>query len=142
MKTWRHNYKSYKITKKTPEYVYNKLADAENRSRMQPTDGWFAKRNYETWEQCEDEFILFLRKSLTSKTLTKREHICQKQRTTATNQKSIACKPLPNKQKREVLKNVRKLKGSNIFVNKYFCFETIQCRKELREKVKQLKSFR
>lgn len=22
---------------------------------MQPTDGWFAKRNYETWEQCEDE---------------------------------------------------------------------------------------
>ena len=40
-------------------------------------------------------------------------------------------KLLPYKQKREILKNVKKLKSSDTFVNEVFCFETVQRRKEL-----------
>ena len=34
----------------------------------------------------------------------------------------------------------RNLKGSNIFINEDFCFETMQLRKELWEEVKNLRS--
>ena len=44
------------------------------------------------------------------------------------------------KQKKEVIKNVKKLKGSDIFINEDFCFETMQRRKELWEEAKRLRS--
>ena len=44
------------------------------------------------------------------------------------------------KQKKEVIKNVKKLKGSDIFINEDFCFETMQRRKELWEEGKRLRS--
>ena len=44
------------------------------------------------------------------------------------------------KQKKEVLKNVKKLKDSNFFVNEDFCFETMKRRKELWEEMKRLRS--
>ena len=49
-------------------------------------------------------------------------------------------KLLSYKQKKEVLKNVKKLKGSHIFINENFCFETVQRRKEHWYEVKHLKS--
>ena len=44
------------------------------------------------------------------------------------------------KQKKEVIKNVKKPKGSDIFINEDFCFETMQRRKELWEEGKRLRS--
>ena len=44
------------------------------------------------------------------------------------------------KQKKEVIKNVKKLKGSDIFINEDFCFETMQRKKELWEEGKRLRS--
>ena len=44
------------------------------------------------------------------------------------------------KQKKEIIKNVKKLKGSDIFINENFCFETMQRRKELWEEGKRLRS--
>lgn len=38
------------------------------------------------------------------------------------------------------IKNVNKLKGSDIFVNENFCFETIEWRKELWQEVKRFRS--
>ena len=53
---------------------------------------------------------------------------------------TIVCEPLSYKQKKEVLKNVKKLKDSNFFINEDFCFETMKRRKELWEEMKRLRS--
>ena len=44
---------------------------------------------------------------------------------------TIVCKLLNYKQKKEILRNTKKLKGSNIFINEDFCYETMQYRKKL-----------
>ena len=48
--------------------------------------------------------------------------------------------PLPPSPIRFRVKNAKKLKGSNIFINEDFYFETMQRRKELREEVKRLRN--
>ena len=48
-----------------------------------------------------------------------------------------ACRFLNYKDKTNILKNAKKLKGKNIFINKDFSHETIELRKELLEKVKK-----
>ena len=53
---------------------------------------------------------------------------------------TIVCKILSYKQKREVLKNAKKLQGTGIFINEDFCLETMQHRKKLWEEVKRLHS--
>ena len=47
-----------------------------------------------------------------------------------TKPRTIVCKILSYKQKKEVLKNANKLKGTDIFINEDFCHETMQHRKE------------
>ena len=54
--------------------------------------------------------------------------------------RTIVCKLLNYKQKEEILRNTKKLKGSNIFINEDFCYETMQYRKKLWEEVKNLQS--
>ena len=44
------------------------------------------------------------------------------------------------KQKEEILRKQKKLKGINIFINEDFCYETMQYRKKLSEEVKNLRS--
>ena len=48
--------------------------------------------------------------------------------------RTIVCKLLTYKQKEEILRNTKKLKGSKIFINKNFCYETMQYRKKGYEK--------
>ena len=48
--------------------------------------------------------------------------------------RTIVCNLLNYKQKEEILRNTKKLKGSNIFINEDFCHETMQCRKETMER--------
>ena len=54
--------------------------------------------------------------------------------------RTIVCNLLNYKQKEEILRNTKKLKGSNIFINEDFCYETMQYRKKLWEEVKNLQS--
>ena len=53
---------------------------------------------------------------------------------------TIVCKLLNYKQKKEILRNTKKLKGSNIFINESFCYETMQYQKKLWEEVRNLRS--
>ena len=53
--------------------------------------------------------------------------------------RTIVCKLLNYKQKEEILSNAKKLKGSNVFINEDFCYETMQYRKILWEEVKNLR---
>ena len=63
-----------------------------------------------------------------------------KVKTSSNKPRAIVCKLLSYKHKNKVLKNVKKLKGSDIFVNENFYFETIQRRKEPWVEVKRLRS--
>ena len=49
------------------------------------------------------------------------------------------CKLLNYKQKEEILRNTKNLKGSNFFINEDFCRETMQYRKNILEEVKNLR---
>ena len=50
----------------------------------------------------------------------------------------MACRFLNYKDKTKILKNAKKLKSKNIFINEDFSLETMELRKELWEKVKTL----
>ena len=124
-----------------PEYIYNKLVDLEDRSRRcnLGIDGVTEKKG-ETWEQCEEEIEnIFKEKLHLENTNIERAHR-SKGKASSNEPRTIVCKLLSYKQKKEILKNAKKFKGSNIFINEDFCFETMQRRKELWEEVKRLRS--
>ena len=126
-----------------PEYVANKLFDLEDRSRRNNLriDGIPESRN-ETWEECEEE----IQKVFNQKLGVKDDHIERAHRSRSKSNsnngkpRTIVCKLLNYKQKEEILRKTKKLKGSNIFINEKFCYETIQYRKKLWEEVKNLQS--
>ena len=51
--------------------------------------------------------------------------------------RTIVCRFLNYKDKTNILKNTKKLKGENIFINEDFFHETMELRKELWEKVQK-----
>ena len=72
------------------------------------------KKKDETWEQCEEENQNIFEEKLGLENIKiERAHRSNKPR-------AIVCKLLSYKQKKEVLKNAKKLKGSNIFINEDF----------------------
>ena len=123
-----------------PEYVYNKLVDLEDRSRRWNLriDGVTEKKG-ETWEQCEEEIQNIFKEKLGLENINIDRAHCSKGKTSSNKPRTIVCKLLSYKQKKEVLKNAKKLKGSNIFINEDFYFETMQRRKEPWEEVKRLR---
>ena len=124
-----------------PEYIYIKLVDLEDRSRRcnLRIDGVTEKKG-ETWEQCEEEIQNIFKEKLGLENINIERAQRSKGKTNSNKPRTIVCKLLSYKQKKEVLKNAKKLKGSNIFINEDFCFETMQRRKELWEEVKRLRS--
>ena len=124
-----------------PEHVYNKLVDLEDRSRRRNLriDG-VTERKGETWEECEEEIQNIFKEKLGLENIDIERAHRSKEKTSFNKPKTIVCKLLSYKQKREVLKNAKKLKGSNIFINEDFCFETMPRRKKLWEEVKRLRS--
>ena len=51
--------------------------------------------------------------------------------------RTIVCRFLNYEDKTNILKNAKKLKGKNIFINEDFSHETMELHKELWEKVKK-----
>ena len=127
-----------------PEYVPNKLTNLEDRSRRNNLriDGISESRN-ETWEECEEEIQKVFNEKLGVKNVQiERAHRSKRSKSNNNSEKprTIVCKLLNYKQKEEILRNTKKLKGSNIFINEDFCYETMQYRKKLWEEVKNLRS--
>ena len=118
-----------------PEYVTNKLIDLEDRSRRNNLriDGISESRN-ETWGECEEEIQEVFNEKLGIKNVQiERAHCSKRDKSNNNNAKprTIVCRLLNYKQKEEILKNTKKPKGSNIFINEDFCYETMQYRKKL-----------
>ena len=56
-----------------------------------------------------------------------------------TKPRTIVCKLFSFKEKKLVMKNAKKLKNTNIFIDEDFYPKTIECRKKLWEEVKELR---
>ena len=54
--------------------------------------------------------------------------------------RAIVCKLLQFKDKQNILRKAKLLKGTNIFINEDYCQDTVEYRKELWEEVKVLRS--
>ena len=127
-----------------PEYVTNKLIDLEDRSKRNNLriGGILESRN-DTWEEREEEIRkVFIEKLGVKNVQIERAHRSKRSKSNNNSEKprTIVCKLLNYKQKEEILRNTKKLKGSNIFINEDFCYETMQYRAKLWEEVKNLRS--
>ena len=118
-----------------PEYVTNKLTDLEDRSWCNnlKIDGISESRN-DTWQECEGEIQTVFNEKLGLKNVQiERAHCSKRSKRNNNSEKPriIGCKLLNYKQKEEILRNTKKLKGSNIFINDDFCHEMMQHQKKL-----------
>ena len=94
----------------------------------------------EPWKECEEEIQKVFNEKLGVKNVhIERAHRSKRSKSNNNNERprTIASKLLNYKQKEEILRNTKKLKGSNIFINEDFCYETMQYRKRLWEEVKK-----
>ena len=124
-----------------PEYVTNKLIEDRSRRNNLRIDGISESRN-ETWEDCEEEIQKVFNEKLGVKNVQiERAHRSKRSKSNNNSEKprTIVCKLLNYKQKEEILRNTKNLKGSNFFINEDFCRETMQYRKNILEKVKNLR---
>ena len=95
-----------------------------------------AEKSNENWERFEEQLQnVFKEKLGLDNVQIEHTHRVRNKRNKdkRTKPRAIVCKILSYKQKKEVLKNVNKLKGTDIFLNEDFFHETIQHRKELWE---------
>ena len=118
-----------------PEYVFNKLVDLEDRFRRCNVriDGVTEKKG-ETCEQGEEEIQIIFKEKQGIENINIVRAYRLKGKTSSNKPKTIVCKLLSYKQKKEVLQYAKKL-GSNIFIIEDFCVKTIQRKEELCEEV-------
>ena len=126
-----------------PSFIEDKLIDLEDRSRRNNlrVDG-IKERPNETWEDCENELHTLFKESLgieeevvTERANRVKTHESKKGKTS----RIIVCRILNYKDKVKILRNAKKLKGKNIFINEDFCQATLDHRKELWKEVKRLR---
>ena len=122
------------------EFVHNKLVDLEDRSRRNNLriDGIKGK----VGESCEAEADKLFREKLDieGKIIIERGHKAKKQKIAKKNQpRTIICSLLNFKDKDNILKRCRNLKGTNIFAHEDFSQETLRHGIELWKEIKRLR---
>ena len=123
------------------EYAYNKLADLEDRSRR--CNLWIdgvTERKGETCEQFENKVPNIFKEKLGLENIDIERAHRSKAKVSSSKPRTSVCMLLSYTHKKEILKNVKKLRGSNFFINENFCLETMHRRKELWEEVKRLRN--
>ena len=68
------------------------------------------------------------------------EHAHRAGRKSGSNPRTIVCKLIRFKDKQNILRKAKLLKGTNIFIDEDYCQDTVQYRKELWAEVKVLQS--
>ena len=114
------------------DFVYDKLIDSEdNSARNNFRIYGISGSRYETWKICEEKIDKVFREKLDLENI----HIEHAQRVKkGTNDKStkprtIECNLVSFKKNKLVMKNAKKLKNANIFIDKDFCPKTMEYRK-------------
>ena len=116
--------------------LQEKIDDMEDRSRRNNirVDG-IPDVKSESWEESEQKV-----KNLLKDQMGIDVHIEHAHRTGMFNKsvkRTIVCRLYDYKQKEYIVRNARKLKGTNVFINEDFCKNTVQIRKESWEIVKR-----
>ena len=127
--------KAEKKVEKLQEQI-NELWDYQT----DPIDGINEKEN-ETWDECEQEVQSLIKDKLeiAENIVIERAHRIKKKENCKNPGKprTIVCRFFNCKDKTNILKNAKKLKGKNVFISEDFSHETVELRKELWEKVKK-----
>ena len=133
---------NYQVDPERFELTERKIVDLEDRSRRNNLriDGISEKEN-ETWDECEQEGQSFIKDKLgiAEDIVIERAHRIKKKGNSDNPGKprTIVCRFLNYKDKTNILKIAKKLKGKNIFINEDFSHETMELRKELWKKAKK-----
>ena len=122
------------------ENIHNKLVELEDRSRRNNIRiHGIKEHNKESWEECERRVHSMLKDWLDIENVEiERAH--RTGRKSRSKPRTIVCKLLRFKDKQNILRKAKLLKGTNIFINEDYCQDTVECRKELWEEVKVLRS--
>ena len=101
-----------------------------------------SESKYETWEKCEEKFDEVFREKLGLDNIhIERAHCVKRDKNDKiTKPKTIACNLLFLKEKKVVMKNAKKLKNTNIFIDEDFSPETMKFQTQLWEEVKELRT--
>ena len=124
------------------ELTERKIVDLEDRSRRNNLRiNWISEKENETWYECEQEVQSLIKDKLgiAENIVIERAHRVKKKGNSDNPGKprTIVCRSLNYKDKTNILKNAKNLKGKNIFINKDFSRETMELSKELWENVKK-----
>ena len=122
------------------ENIDNKLVELEDRSRRKNVriDG-IKEHIKETWDECERRVHSMLKERLDIENVEiDRAH--RAGRKSGSKPRTTVCKLLRFKDKQTILRKAKIPKGTNIFINDDYCQDTVQCRNELWEEVKVLRS--
>ena len=132
----------YQVDPERLEVTERKIVDLEDRSRRNNLriDGISEKEN-ETWDECGQEVQSLIKDKLgiAENIVIERARRIKKTGNSDNPRKprTIVCRFLNYKDKTNILKNAKKLKGKNIFINEDFSHETMELSQELCEKVKE-----
>ena len=132
----------YQVEPETLELTERKIVELEDRSRRNNLriDGTTEKEN-ETWDECEQEVQPLIKDKLgtAGNIVIERGHRMKKKGNSENPGKprTTVCRFLNYKDKTNILKNAKNLKGKNISINEDFPHETMELCKELWEKVKK-----
>ena len=126
----------YQIDPERLEFTERKIVELEDRLRRNNLriDGITEKEN-ETWDECEQEVQSLIKDKLgiAENIIIERARRTKKKGNSEKPGKprTIVCRFLNYKDKTNILKNAKKLKGKNLFINEDFSHETMELRKEL-----------
>ena len=97
---------------------------------------WSLETPNETWEACEDKVqdLILTRFGIEGEVEVDRCHCVGKRQQEINRPSTIKCKITKFKDKQFILRNIKKLKDTGIFIYKSFSKETIELRKTLWEK--------
>ena len=132
----------YQVDPERLEFTERKIVELEDRSQRNNLriDGITEKEN-KAWDECEQEVQSLIKDKLgiAENIIIERVHRIKKKGNSENSGKprTIVCRFLNYKDKTYILKNAKKLKGKNIFINEYFSHDTMELCKELWEKVKK-----
>ena len=122
------------------ENIHNKLVELEDRwSQNNIRIDRIKERNKKNWEECERRVHSMLKKRLDIENVEiERAH--RAGRKSINKPRTNVCKLLRCKDKQNISRKAKLLKGTNILINEDYRQDTVEYRKELWEEVKVLRS--
>ena len=102
------------------DFVYDKLVDLEDRSRRNNLRIYgISESKYETWEKCKEKVdeVFRLKLGLNNIHIECVHCVKREKNDKSTKSRTIVCNLLSFKEKKLVMKNAKKLKNTNIFID-------------------------